>query len=123
VAATGGNRNGGDGRAVQRRLFVLQRGRVGPGVDTVVVRCVRLHCRLSRTVIDLGLSVASLVPLVEERRNRDRGQQAENEHDDQELDERETRLFLGHPLTELEEHLLPPWTFRFRQAPDRKSVR
>src|SRR5262245_62059322 len=70
-----------------------------------MVRRVRLHRRLRGADGRLGLRVASLVPLIEERGNGDRGQQAENEHDDQELDEREARLLPGHPLTELQQHL------------------
>ena len=28
---------------------------------------------------------------------------------------------LGHPLTELEDHSVPPWTFLFRQSPETAS--
>ena len=79
---------------------------------------IRLHRGLRPSVRRLGLGVTSLVPLVEERRNGDRGQESQNEHDDQELDQREAGLVLRHPLSELEEHLVPPLElFLSRQSP------
>src|SRR4051794_21557808 len=116
VSATGRNRDSADGRAIQRGLNALQLGCSGSGVVTAVVRCVGLHRGLSRAVIDLRLRVAGLVALVEERRNGDRGQQAEDEHDNQKLDEREARLALT-ALTELREHWFPPGIGLAARAP------
>src|SRR5215210_2167531 len=92
------------GRA-ERVLDPGQNGRADAGVDAAVVGGVGLHRCLSRTRLLLGIGVVGLVPLVEERRDGDRGQQADDEHDDQQLDEREARLLAGHPLTELQQHL------------------
>src|SRR3954447_169048 len=76
-------------------------------VRTVVVRLVRLHCLLRRIDVSLGVGVVGLLTLVQERRNGDRSEDAQNQHDDQELNEREARLILTHPLTELKDHLEP----------------
>ena len=85
--------------------IALQNRRGGAGVRAVGgVSGVCLHRRLRGLRRGLGLSVTRLVPLVEERRNGDRGQQTDDQHHDQELDQRETRLALG-PDAELVEHL------------------
>ena len=72
----------------------LEGGRVGAGVVAVVLGRVRLDRGLGRTGLRLGVGVTGLVPLCEERRDGDCGQDADDEHHDQELDEGET-LFVG----------------------------
>src|SRR4029078_1245884 len=55
----------------------------------------------------LGVGVRGLVPLCEERRNGDRGQDADDEHHDQELDESENFL-VGPASAESVQHSYPP---------------
>ena len=61
-------------------------------VAAVVVGRVRLDRDLRRVSVLLGLRVAGLFFLVEESGQRDRGQDSEDEHDDEELDQREAGL-------------------------------
>src|SRR2546421_12939942 len=55
----------------------------------------------------LGTGVLRLGPLAEERRQGDRGQDADDQHDDEELDQGETLLVLD-ALAELVQHVNPP---------------
>src|SRR5437588_3292737 len=90
---------------VQRRLDRLE-GRLGAaGVRAVVVGRTGLH-RLGRShASGLGLGVVALAPLVQERGNCDRGKDADDQNDDQELDQREASLFLG-AMAKLPQHWL-----------------
>ena len=75
--------------------IVVSAATVAPRVLAVGgVSGVRLHRRLRRLDRGLGLGVTRLVALVEERRNGDRGQQADDQHHDQELDQREAGFAL-----------------------------
>ena len=69
------------------------RGRVGAGVG-LMVGVERLHRRLGGADAGLGVGVLRLLALVEERGKRDRGEDADDQDDDQELDEREALLVL-----------------------------
>src|SRR5204862_2110981 len=90
---------------VQRRLdveqVVLRAG--GGAVLTVVVGRTGLHRLRGSDGAGLRLGVVSLVLLVQERRNSDRGKDADDQDDDQELDQGETLLCLG-ALAELPQH-------------------
>src|SRR5207244_6980848 len=55
--------------------------------------------------VGLRTGVLRLGPLAEERRQRDRSQDADDQHNDEELDQGETLLVLG-ALTELLQHLI-----------------
>src|ERR1041385_6392452 len=79
--------------------FVQLRGRE-TGIGTVVFGRVRLRRRLSRTSKLLRRSVVGLALLVQERGNRDRGQDADDHHYEQQLDEGETTL-IGATTTKL----------------------
>ncbi len=80
-------------RTREGRLDRLQdRDRVAVDVAAVVFGGAGLHRDLSGVGVLLGLRVAGLALLVEERGQRDRGEDAEDEHDDEELDQGETGL-------------------------------
>src|SRR4029077_9542329 len=73
-------------------------------VGTIVVSGDGLRRDLSGVSHLLGARIAGLVPLIEKRRNRNRGQDSNDEHDEQQLYQGET-LLAGHPLSELQQHL------------------
>src|SRR5581483_6042762 len=82
-------------RVIQRRLDRLQRGHGHGTVGAVVVRRGSLGGGRSGTSLRLGGSVVGLPLLVQERRNRDRGKNADDEDHDEELDQGETLLIFG----------------------------
>src|SRR5262249_42027686 len=81
-----------------RRQFGLRHFRIA----TVIVGRDRLGGRLSRTCKLLRRGVVGLALLIQERRNRDRGQNADDQYDDQELDERETTLIRSAPAQSIQ---------------------
>src|SRR4051794_20108038 len=78
-------------------------GTIGGADVGLLVGVVGLESRLGRTGGRLGLGVLSLGALVEERGQGDRGEDADDQDDDQELDQGETLLALG-ALAELMKH-------------------
>ena len=81
------------GAALQRSLDALETGLVGDVV--LVVRVVGLHGGLSLTHRGLGLGVLRTLALAEEGGQSDRGEDADDQDHDQELDEREALLVLS----------------------------
>src|SRR5207248_11670466 len=78
------------------------------GVRAVVVRRKRLSGRLGGTSRGLRRCVVGLALLVDERRNRDRGKNADDQDDDQKLDKGKTTLVL-RALAQSIQHVNPPW--------------
>src|SRR5450759_1302092 len=68
------------------------------GIDVVVVNGDGLHADLERVHAFLDAGVLGLLALVEEHRDRDRGENADDDDHNQQLDERETLLALAEPL-------------------------
>jgi hypothetical protein len=58
--------------------------------------------------IGLGARVLALVTLTKERRQRDGGQDADDQDYNEELDEREALLLVVNALGKLPQHLFPP---------------
>src|SRR3954452_7243338 len=97
-------------------------------VNAVVVGTAGLHRNLERMSGLLGLGVAGLFLLVEEGGQRDRGQDSEDEHDDEELDQREAGLavavepgaYLGPEI--LDKHQGPPRFLSISPEPRRVAA-
>src|SRR4051794_6416337 len=100
----------------------------GAFVRAVVFSRERLDRDLSGVHGLLGLGVAGLFALVEECRQRDRGQDSEDEHDDEKLDQREAGLAVAvEPGTNLgpeilDKHQGPPRFLIVEPEPRRISA-
>src|SRR5687767_1933331 len=68
----------------------------------------RLHVRNEVTHVGLRLGVLTLLTLTKERRQRDGGQDADDQNDDEQLDEGEALLPVMNALAELPQHVSPP---------------
>src|SRR2546426_9974894 len=118
VARVAVRRHGHAARGVvQRRLDVEDRRLVAVRVVVVVVVRTGLHRPLGGGDARLRLGVVSLALLVQEQGNGYRGEEADDQEDDQELDQGETLLFLD-ALAEPAEHAFP-----FRRASARPRAR
>src|SRR6185312_4061958 len=100
----------------KRGLDADKRGDVGR--IRAVVREVRLVRRLHVAEIALRRSVVRLVLLVQERRNRDRGEDAYDQNHDEKLDEREASLVVQTSADGVQQHCSSWNRWTVRSPPD-----
>ncbi len=127
--AVGRGRTGVDGHRDSRARPELDRRRVGcrvqvrccrqPGVLTVGADRGRLDGERSVGEVGLESRAVAVLPLLQEDRNCNRGQDADDDHDDQELDEREAALVLLG-LADASEHRCGPFE---TEVPVSRAVR
>ena len=104
-------------RAVGRSRVVGQAVTTGAGRNadrrnTGVVDVVGRDLLAKGRHVGLGSGVLSLLALVQEHRDGDRGKDADDDHDDEKLDEGEATLTLLLRLTNASEHCRPFETIR-----------
>src|SRR5215208_5906774 len=93
----------------QRDPAVLQvLSSVGAIGVVLLLRVAGLDVRNDVTRVRLGLGVLTLLTLTEEGRQRDSGQNTDDENHNEELDEREALLLVVHALAKHPQHLSPP---------------
>src|SRR4051794_25499613 len=110
VTGSGVARDGrlaGTGTERNARLGHVLRGlAVGVGLRP---RVARLHVRDEVTGVRLRRSVLALLTLTQESGQRDRGQNADDEDHNEELDKGETLVLTVNALAELTQHVSPPF--------------
>src|SRR3954453_21560385 len=96
--------SGGTGRDVDRRADAAG---LGQRERALTVDVVRRDLLADGGDVSLGRGVTGLLALVQEHRDGDRSENADDDHDDEKLDQGEALVLLVHRLTDTSEHCSP----------------